>query len=127
MVFAVDPQDEAERKEQRLAVIADHLGFSWAGEAHFIGSDQAIALIYIIASFLLKSPYKHILNILKVSLDNHNNYIFSFFPPTELARELDFSEEKINLIRVENPNSLQDQSHALLKLWSEREGKHVTG
>ncbi|XP_029695534.1 ankyrin-2b isoform X7 [Takifugu rubripes] len=66
----VDPQDEAERKEQHLAIIADHLGFSW----------------------------------------------------TELARRLDFGEEKINLIRNENPNSLQDQSHALLKLWAEREG-----
>merc|ERR1719419_1942429 len=64
----VDPQDEAERKEQRLAIIADHLGFSW----------------------------------------------------TELARELDFNEERINLIRIENPNSLQDQSHALLKLWAEK-------
>ncbi|XP_055362828.1 ankyrin-2b isoform X20 [Betta splendens] len=67
----VDPQDEAERKEQRLAIIADHLGFSW----------------------------------------------------TELARELNFSEERINLIRIENPNSLQDQSHALLNLWAEQEGK----
>ncbi|XP_024912992.1 ankyrin-2b isoform X8 [Cynoglossus semilaevis] len=70
----VDPQDEAERKEQRLAIIADHLGFSW----------------------------------------------------TELARELDFSEDRINLIRVENPNSLQDQSYALLKLWAEKEGKDAT-
>uniref|UniRef100_A0A8C4HNB4 Ankyrin-2 n=1 Tax=Dicentrarchus labrax TaxID=13489 RepID=A0A8C4HNB4_DICLA len=68
------PFSAAERKEQRLAIIADHLGFSW----------------------------------------------------TELARELDFSEERINLIRIENPNSLQDQSHALLKLWAEREGKHAT-
>ncbi|XP_014822739.1 PREDICTED: ankyrin-2 isoform X15 [Poecilia mexicana] len=66
----VDPQDEAERNEQQLAIIADHLGFSW----------------------------------------------------TELARELDFSEEKINLIRTENPNSLQDQSHALLNLWTVTEG-----
>ncbi|XP_014875772.1 ankyrin-2b isoform X18 [Poecilia latipinna] len=66
----LDPQDEAERNEQRLAIIADHLGFSW----------------------------------------------------TELARELDFSEEKINLIRTENPNSLQDQSHALLNLWTVTEG-----
>lgn len=32
VVFAVDPQDEAERKEQRLAIIADHLGFSWTGK-----------------------------------------------------------------------------------------------
>ncbi|XP_069576813.1 ankyrin-2-like isoform X2 [Brachyistius frenatus] len=70
----VDPQDEAERKEQRLAIIGDHLGFSW----------------------------------------------------TELARELNFSEERINLIRIENPNSLQDQSHALLNVWVESEGKHAT-
>ncbi|XP_029382688.1 ankyrin-2b isoform X1 [Echeneis naucrates] len=70
----VDPQDEEERKEQRLAIIADHLGFSWM----------------------------------------------------ELARELDFSEERINLISTENPNSLQDQSHALLKLWAEGEGKRAT-
>ncbi|KAM4714014.1 ankyrin-2b isoform 6-T6 [Anableps anableps] len=70
----VDPQDEAERNEQRLAIIADHLGFSW----------------------------------------------------TELARELDFSEEKINMIRTENPNSLQDQSHALLNLWTVREGHSAT-
>uniref|UniRef100_A0AAQ4P8R6 Ankyrin 2 n=1 Tax=Gasterosteus aculeatus aculeatus TaxID=481459 RepID=A0AAQ4P8R6_GASAC len=49
-----------------------------------------------------------------------------FFFSTELARELDFSEERINVIRVENPNSLQDQSHTLLKLWAEREGEHST-
>ncbi|XP_028329961.1 ankyrin-2b isoform X32 [Gouania willdenowi] len=71
---AIDPHDEAERKEQRLAILADHLGFSWV----------------------------------------------------ELARELDFSEEKINQIRNEHPNSLQDQSHALLKLWAESEGTHPT-
>uniref|UniRef100_A0A8C7HF14 Ankyrin 2 n=1 Tax=Oncorhynchus kisutch TaxID=8019 RepID=A0A8C7HF14_ONCKI len=70
----IDSQHEAERKEERLEIIADHLGFSW----------------------------------------------------TELARELEFSEEKVNLIRLENPNSLQDQSHALLKLWTDREGKNVT-
>lgn len=33
--FAVDPQDEADRKEGRLAVIADHLGFSWSGMGLF--------------------------------------------------------------------------------------------
>ncbi|XP_059392620.1 ankyrin-2b isoform X27 [Carassius carassius] len=70
----LDPQDEADRKEGRLAVIADHLGFSWS----------------------------------------------------ELARELEFSEVEINQIRNENPNSLQDQSHALIKLWKEREGKNAT-
>ncbi|XP_070272967.1 ankyrin-2 isoform X32 [Myotis yumanensis] len=67
-------QDAQERMEERLAYIADHLGFSW----------------------------------------------------TELARELDFSEEQIHQIRVENPNSLQDQSHALLKYWLERDGKLAT-
>ncbi|XP_033612080.1 ankyrin-2 isoform X4 [Fukomys damarensis] len=71
---AEDTQDEQEQIEERLAYIADHLGFSW----------------------------------------------------TELARELDFTEEQIHQIRVENPNSLQDQSHALLKYWLERDGKHAT-
>ncbi|XP_014640063.1 PREDICTED: ankyrin-2 isoform X11 [Ceratotherium simum simum] len=71
---AEDQQDEQERTEERLANIADHLGFSW----------------------------------------------------TELARELDFTEEQIHQIRIENPNSLQDQSHALLKYWLERDGKHAT-
>ncbi|XP_047241904.1 ankyrin-2b isoform X2 [Girardinichthys multiradiatus] len=70
----VDPQDETERNEQRMAIIADHLGFSWM----------------------------------------------------ELARELDFSEENINMIRTENPNSLQDQSHSLLNFWTVREGHSAT-
>uniref|UniRef100_A0A8C2B9H5 Ankyrin 1, erythrocytic b n=1 Tax=Cyprinus carpio TaxID=7962 RepID=A0A8C2B9H5_CYPCA len=42
---------------------------------------------------------------------------------TELARELQFSVDDINRIRVENPNSLLDQSSALLNLWVGREGK----
>ncbi|XP_077401289.1 uncharacterized protein LOC144035454 isoform X17 [Vanacampus margaritifer] len=42
----------------------------------------------------------------------------------ELARELEFSEERINLIRTENPDSLQDQSYALLELWTEGGGIH---
>ncbi|XP_053110671.1 ankyrin-2 isoform X42 [Hemicordylus capensis] len=67
-------QDDQERIEERLAHIADHLGFSW----------------------------------------------------TELGGELDFTEEQIHQIRIENPNSLQDQSHALLKYWLERDGKHAT-
>uniref|UniRef100_A0A8C8MCN0 Ankyrin-2-like n=1 Tax=Oncorhynchus tshawytscha TaxID=74940 RepID=A0A8C8MCN0_ONCTS len=52
--------------------------------------------------------------------------VASVLAVNELARELEFSEEKVNLIRLENPNSLQDQSHALLKLWTDREGKNVT-
>uniref|UniRef100_A0AAQ5X8P8 Ankyrin 2a, neuronal n=1 Tax=Amphiprion ocellaris TaxID=80972 RepID=A0AAQ5X8P8_AMPOC len=71
---AVDWQDDADRKEETLAIIADLLGFSW----------------------------------------------------TELARELEFSEDDIQLVRTENPNSLQEQSHALLQRWVEREGKHAT-
>uniref|UniRef100_A0A8B9KCE7 Ankyrin 2 n=1 Tax=Astyanax mexicanus TaxID=7994 RepID=A0A8B9KCE7_ASTMX len=70
----MDPQEEADRKEGLLAVMADHLGFSW----------------------------------------------------TELARELEIGEEQINQIRAENPNSLQDQSHALIRLWTEREGATST-
>uniref|UniRef100_A0A672MWF1 Ankyrin 2 n=1 Tax=Sinocyclocheilus grahami TaxID=75366 RepID=A0A672MWF1_SINGR len=73
-VRSQDPQDEADRKEGRLAVIADHLGFSWS----------------------------------------------------EFARELEFSEVQINQIKNENPNSVQDQSHALIRLWKGREGKNTT-
>ncbi|XP_069553502.1 ankyrin-3-like [Brachyistius frenatus] len=69
-----DWQDDADRKEETLAIIADLLGFSW----------------------------------------------------TELARELEFSENDIQIVRTENPNSLQEQSHALLQRWVEREGKHAT-
>ncbi|XP_043749185.1 ankyrin-1 isoform X4 [Cervus elaphus] len=41
----------------------------------------------------------------------------------ELARELQFSVDDINRIRVENPNSLLEQSVALLNLWVTREGQ----
>ncbi|KAM7010037.1 uncharacterized protein LKV04_001897 isoform 5-T5 [Tautogolabrus adspersus] len=70
----LDWQDDADRKEETLAIVADLLGFSW----------------------------------------------------TELSRELEFSENDIQLVRTENPNSLQEQSHALLQRWVEREGKHAT-
>nr|XP_019937309.1 PREDICTED: ankyrin-1-like [Paralichthys olivaceus] len=43
----------------------------------------------------------------------------------ELARELQFGVDDINRIRVENPNSLLDQSSALLNLWAGREGKRA--
>ncbi|NXD83994.1 ANK1 protein, partial [Halcyon senegalensis] len=43
----------------------------------------------------------------------------------ELARELQFGVDDINRIRVENPNSLLEQSLALLNLWVSREGKSV--
>ncbi|XP_041880894.1 ankyrin-1 isoform X7 [Corvus kubaryi] len=43
----------------------------------------------------------------------------------ELARELQFGVDDINRIRVENPNSLLEQSIALLNLWASREGKNV--
>ncbi|KAK5851843.1 hypothetical protein PBY51_023364 [Eleginops maclovinus] len=43
----------------------------------------------------------------------------------ELARELQFGVDDINRIRVENPNSLLDQSSALLNLWASREGKRA--
>ncbi|XP_032869910.1 ankyrin-1 isoform X2 [Amblyraja radiata] len=43
----------------------------------------------------------------------------------ELARELQFSVDDINKIRVENPNSLLEQSAALLNLWASHEGKRA--
>ncbi|XP_053162987.1 ankyrin-3 isoform X27 [Hemicordylus capensis] len=45
---------------------------------------------------------------------------------TELARELNFSVDEINQIRVENPNSLIAQSFMLLKKWVTRDGKSAT-
>ncbi|XP_034073914.1 ankyrin-3-like isoform X21 [Gymnodraco acuticeps] len=45
---------------------------------------------------------------------------------TELAREMDFSVDEINFIRVENPNSLTAQSFMLLKKWVYRDGKNAT-
>ncbi|KAL1282621.1 hypothetical protein QQF64_001424, partial [Cirrhinus molitorella] len=70
----LDWHDDADRKEETLAIIADLLGFSW----------------------------------------------------TELAKELEFNEDEIQQVRTENPNSLQEQSHALLQRWVDREGKHAT-
>lgn len=46
---------------------------------------------------------------------------------SELAKELEFNEDEIQQVRAENPNSLQEQSHALLQRWVDREGKHATG
>ncbi|XP_028819148.1 ankyrin-3 isoform X8 [Denticeps clupeoides] len=45
---------------------------------------------------------------------------------TELAREMGFSVDEINHIRVENPNSLTTQSFMLLKNWVSRDGKNAT-
>ncbi|XP_063075287.1 uncharacterized protein LOC134465518 isoform X2 [Engraulis encrasicolus] len=70
----LDWQDDADRKEETLAIVSDLLGFSW----------------------------------------------------TELAKELEFNEDEIQVVRSENPNSLQEQSQALLQRWVEREAKHAT-
>uniref|UniRef100_H3DI16 Ankyrin 3 n=1 Tax=Tetraodon nigroviridis TaxID=99883 RepID=H3DI16_TETNG len=45
---------------------------------------------------------------------------------TELAREMNFTVDEINQIRLENPNSLTAQSFMLLKKWVSREGKSAT-
>lgn len=56
-----------------------------------------------------------------------NHIFFSFFFCfIELARELNFSVDEINQIRVENPNSLIAQSFMLLKKWVTRDGKNAT-
>lgn len=47
-------------------------------------------------------------------------------PITELAREMNFTVDEINHIRLENPNSLTAQSFMLLKKWVSREGKNAT-
>ncbi|KAF4083825.1 hypothetical protein AMELA_G00121800 [Ameiurus melas] len=45
---------------------------------------------------------------------------------TELAREMNFSVDEINHIRMENPKSLTSQSFMLLKKWVSRDGKNAT-
>ncbi|XP_077162549.1 ankyrin-1 isoform X1 [Paroedura picta] len=62
---------EKDKTDMKMALIAEHLGLSWA----------------------------------------------------ELARELQFEVDDINRIRVENPNSLLDQSMTLLNLWTSRGGQ----
>ncbi|XP_060107560.1 ankyrin-1 isoform X3 [Heteronotia binoei] len=62
---------EKDKTDMKMAVIAEHLGLSWA----------------------------------------------------ELARELQFGVDDINRIRVENPNSLLEQSMTLLNLWTSRGGQ----
>uniref|UniRef100_A0AAQ6ADK0 Ankyrin 1, erythrocytic b n=1 Tax=Amphiprion ocellaris TaxID=80972 RepID=A0AAQ6ADK0_AMPOC len=52
-------------------------------------------------------------------------FIYLLVLLSELARELQFGVDDINRIRVENPNSLLDQSSALLNLWASREGKRA--
>lgn len=52
--------------------------------------------------------------------------LVTLFLFTELARELNFSVDEINQIRVENPNSLISQSFMLLKKWVTRDGKNAT-
>lgn len=52
-------------------------------------------------------------------------FLFVFFI-TELAREMNFTVDEINHIRLENPNSLTAQSFMLLKKWVSREGKNAT-
>lgn len=52
-------------------------------------------------------------------------FIYSIVHLSELARELQFGVDDINRIRVENPNSLLDQSSTLLNLWASREGKRA--
>lgn len=53
-------------------------------------------------------------------------FLTVMFAVTELARELDFSVDEINFIRVENPNSLTAQCFVLLKKWVHRDGKNAT-
>lgn len=54
------------------------------------------------------------------------SFLCFFFVIIELARELNFSVDEINQIRVENPNSLIAQSFMLLKKWVTRDGKNAT-
>lgn len=122
----VDWQDDADRKEETLAIVADLLGFSWTGKL----SNHPIILQIFSLNWNWCIYLQNLGNSSNVSM-----FVFYFFdcfipflPITlGLARELELSEVDIQLVRTENPNSLQEQSHALLQRWVEREGKHATG
>lgn len=65
----------------------------------------------------------HRVNVMSYFPSSHDLFTPILF--TELARELQLSVDDINKIRVENPNSLLEQSSALLNLWATREGKRA--
>lgn len=55
-----------------------------------------------------------------------HQFVKATFYFIELAREMNFTVDEINHIRLENPNSLTAQSFMLLKKWVSREGKNAT-
>lgn len=67
----------------------------------------------------------HVLHLLRPPPSACSHSFLLCLPSAELARELHFSVDDINRIRVENPNSLLDQSAALLNLWASREGRRA--
>lgn len=83
------------RNTRRQALVLPRLSW-WGGTPDLMGTGTSSALILALGSL-----------------------------PTELARELQFTVEDINRIRVENPNSLLEQSAALLTLWVAREGENA--
>lgn len=85
-----------ERTEVKINLISEQLGLSWAGEC----LDHFSTFCWVSSALISASS-------------------------AELARELHFSVDDINRIRVENPNSLLDQSAALLNLWASREGRRA--
>lgn len=134
--FLVDWQDDADRKEETLAIVADLLGFSWTGKLPDIAIIFQIFWLnwsWCICEQNWGYPWKCIHVLAEKHINMVQDFFFSFSSlvllpiPLELARELEFSEDDIQLVRSENPNSLQEQSHALLQRWVEREGKHATG
>lgn len=96
-----------ERAEVKVNLISQLLGLSWAGESPPPSPPPP---------FPPPPPPPP-------PACSHSSRLSS--PSAELARELQFSVDDINRIRVENPNSLLEQSTALLSLWASREGRRA--
>lgn len=104
MLFSLATVNAMERTEIKINIISEQLGLSWAGQSLRRSEELSICCIYLLSYVI---------------------YLFALFHLSELARELQFGVDDINRIRVENPNSLLDQSSALLNLWASREGKRA--
>uniref|UniRef100_A0A665VVK6 Ankyrin 1, erythrocytic a n=1 Tax=Echeneis naucrates TaxID=173247 RepID=A0A665VVK6_ECHNA len=125
-----------ERTELKMAVIAEHydMATSQLNNSFSAFLPEAMLILQrtsppfrleLLRSQLLSRTRTLMLRLHDPSVINISIVDLIFSSKTELARELQLSVDDINKIRVENPNSLLEQSSALLNLWATREGKRA--
>ncbi|XP_064353830.1 ankyrin-1 isoform X2 [Dromaius novaehollandiae] len=116
-----------DRADQKIVDIAEQLGLSWAACMHAVRASSSDRLAVQVPALLLTCEHTLALKGAYLQLCMQCKACTRMpgwgFALSELARELQFGVDDINRIRVENPNSLLEQSMALLNLWVSREGK----